>query len=258
MLTDWMADIAAMPAKGKRKFDAVARKSSANGTLGKLRAALNLAYNDGKVPSNQAWRSIKKFEGVDRSRDRFLSLDECKRLINAASGEFKPMVAAALQTGARYSELCDLKVADFRANSQTVFIAHSKTKRSRHVVLTDEGINLFKNLAAGRRGNDPMIRRDDGLAFNTSQQVRRMKDACEIARIENITFHGLRHTFASALILAGTPLIYVAKSLGHTSIAMVEKHYGHLVKTHLAETLRANIPSYGYVAKSNVASMKQR
>jgi integrase len=138
MLTEWKAKIAAMPAKGRRPFDPRARKSSANGTLGKLRAALNLAYNDGRVPSNQAWRSIKKFEGVDRSRDRFLSVDECKRLINAAGDEFRPMVLAALQTGARYSELCNLKVSDFRTDSNTLFIRTSKTGRSRHV-LSDQG-----------------------------------------------------------------------------------------------------------------------
>jgi integrase len=257
MLTKWKAQIAAMPAKGKRPFDPVARKSSANGTLAKLRAGLNLAYSDGKVPSNQAWRSIKKFEGVDRSRDRFLSLDDCKRLINAAGDEFRPMVQAALATGCRYAELCNLKVSDFRTDSNTLFIAHSKTKRSRHVYLTKEGVKLFESLAAGRRGSDPLIRRDDGLPFNTSQQVRRMKHACKIARIENITFHGLRHTFASALILANTPLVYVAKSLGHTSINMVEKHYGHLVEDHLSETIRANVPSYGF-EKSNVATIKRR
>jgi len=256
-LNEWKAKIAAMPAKGKRPFDPVARKSSANGTLAKLRAALNLAFHAGKVPSNQAWMSLKKFKGVDRQRDRFLSVDESKRLINAASDEFKPLLAAALQTGCRYAELCRLKINDYRTDSKTIFVAHSKAERSRHVVLTKEGVELFENLAAGRRGGDPLIRRDDGLPFNTSQQVRRMKLACKNANIAPITFHGLRHTFASALILAGTPLIYVAKSLGHSSIAMVEKHYGHLVKDHVSETIRANVPSYGFTAKSNVRTIKR-
>jgi integrase len=255
-LNAWKAQVAAMPAKGRRAHDPRARKSSANGTLAKLRAALNLAFNDGKVPSNKAWRSIKKFEGVDRARDRFLSIDEARRLINGAGDEFRPMVQAALQTGCRYAELCNLKVSDFRTDSRTIFIRTSKIKQSRHVYLTDEGVALFESLAAGRRGSDPLIRRDDGLPFNTSQQVRRMKKACAIAHIDEITFHGLRHTFASALILAGTPLVYVAKSLGHTSIAMVEKHYGHLVKSHLAETIRANVPEY--FAKTNVRTLKHR
>lgn len=259
-LNDWKKRVAAMPAKGKRKFDADARKSSANGTLGKLRAALNLAFHNGKVPSNNAWaaKKVPKFKGVDRSRVCFLSVAESKRLINAASDEFRPMVAAALQTGCRYSELCGLKVKDLDSENMTLFISHTKNGRSRHVNLTDEGVALFENLAAGRRANDPLIRRNDELPFNTSQQVRRMKDACKNARIDSIGFHGLRHTFASTLIKAGVPLKYVAESLGHTSIAMVEKHYGHLLKSHVAETIRANVPSYGFVAESNVRTLKHR
>jgi integrase len=258
MLNEWKAKVAAMPAKGRRAFNAVARKSSANGTLGKLRAALNLAYRDGKVASNKAWTSVAKFKGVDRRRDRFLSYDEAQRLINAAGDEFRPMVRAGLLTGCRYMELCNLRVMHYHPDSKTLFIAHSKNGRSRSVYLTTEGVELFESLSAGRRASDPLIRRDDGLPFNTSQQVRRMKQACKNARIDPITFHGLRHSFASALIKAGTPLVYVAQSLGHTSIAMVQTHYGHIEASHLAETIRANVPSYGFAKSSNVATIKRR
>jgi integrase len=162
-----------------------------------------------------------------------------------------------LATGARYSELCALKVRDFHIDSKTIFIAHSKTGRSRSVYLTGEGVALFEGLAAGRRPNDPLIRRADDLPFGTQQQARRIKKACANARIDPITFHGLRHSYASLLIRNGTPLVYVASSLGHTSISMVEKHYGHIEKSHLAETIRANVPTFGF-AKSNVATIKQR
>ena len=91
-LNEWKAQIAAMPAKGRRPYNPVARKSSANGTIGRLRAALNLAFKAGKVPSNQAWMSLEKFKGVDRRRDRFLSHDEAVRLINSAGDEFRPMI----------------------------------------------------------------------------------------------------------------------------------------------------------------------
>ena len=86
-----------------------------------------------------------------------------------------------------------------------------------------------------------------------------MVETCANARIDPpITFHGLRHSYASALVKAGTPLAYVAESLGHANIKMVSKHYGHFEKSHLAETIRANVPSYGFVAKSNVATINKR
>ena len=257
-LTAWKAKIAVIPAKGKREHDPRARKSSANQTIMMLKAALNLAYRDGKVPSNQAWMSLKKFKGVDRARNRFLSVDEAKRLINGSDDEFRPLVQAGLLTGARYMELCNLKVRDFHIDSKTLHIAHSKTGRSRNIYLSPEGVELFAGLAAGRRANDPLIRRDDGLPFGTQQQARRIKKACANARIDPpICFHILRHSYASALVKAGVPLVYVANSLGHTTIAQVQSTYGHIEESHLSETIRQSVPTFGF-AKSNVATIKRR
>jgi integrase len=256
-LTEWKAKIAAMPARGKRKFNPVARKASANRVITMLKTALKLAYDTGKVDSDEAWRSMTKFAGVERRRERFLSLAESKRLINAADAEFRPMIQAALATGCRYAEICNLKVSDYHEDSKTLFIRTSKSGKSRSVYLTNEGVRLFEALAAGRRGGETLIRRDDGLPFGASHQIRRMVETCKNARIEPISFHGLRHSFASALVKAGVPLAYVAESLGHADIKMVSKHYGHIEKSHLAETIRANVPEYGF-AKSNVRTIKQR
>ena len=53
---------------------------------------------------------------------------------------------AALQTGARYGELCRLNVSDFNIDAGTVAIRMSKSGKSRHVVLTDEGVSFFAQL----------------------------------------------------------------------------------------------------------------
>jgi integrase len=100
-------------------------------------------------------------------------------LINAADNEFRPMIEAALATGCRYSELCNLKVSDFHPDSKTLSIRHSKSGKGRAVFLTSEGVELFETLAAGHRGNEPLIRRDNGLPFYTVQQVRRMEATCK-------------------------------------------------------------------------------
>jgi integrase len=254
-LTKWKADIAAMPAKGRRAFDPVARKASANRTMTTLRAALNLAYKAEKVTTDKAWRSLEGFKNANRKREQFLSVAEAKRLINACEPDFRQMVEAALQTGCRYEELCNLKVASFDVDSATLSIEKSKSGKGRKVFLTDEGVELFSSLAVGRKRTEPMIKRNDGLAFNTSNQIRRMRAACKRAGIAPVPFHCLRHHYASALVKAGVPLAYVASALGHASIKMVQEHYGHLEKSHLAETIRANVPSYA-VKKSNVTAIR--
>jgi integrase len=89
------------------------RQASANRCLGLLKAALNMAWREQKVESNDAWQRVELFRGVDIPRARYLSVAESQRLINAAQGDFRILVQAALQTGARYQELARLRVSDF-------------------------------------------------------------------------------------------------------------------------------------------------
>src|SRR5262249_45918719 len=148
-----------------------ARRATANRTLTTLRAALNRAFRGGKASSDRAWRSVEPFENVDAARIRYLTVVEVKRLINACDPQFRPMVEAALQTGARYGELTRLEVHDFNPDAGTLAVRQSKSGKPRHVVLTDEGIALFRELCAGRGGNEPLIRRPDGSAYRANDQA---------------------------------------------------------------------------------------
>ena len=72
-----------------------------------------------------------------------------------------------------------------------------------------------------------------------------MARACEAAKIKHLTFHELRHTYASALVNAGVPLAFVARQLGHADTRMVELHYGHLAHSAMAESIRRLTPTLG-------------
>ena len=234
------------------------RRSTANRTLTVLKAALNRAWRDGNASSDAAWRRVEPFEGVDAARVRYLTVDEAKRLINASTPEFRPLVQAALATGARYGELAALEVQDFNAAAGTVTIRQSKSGKARHVVLTDEGIALFKQLSAGRAGSDVLIRNASGRAWHKSQQARPMTAACERAKIAPpINFHGLRHTYASLAVMNRAPLLVVAKNLGHTDTRMVEKHYGHLAPSYVADAIRAAVPKFGFKQDRKIATLTQ-
>ena len=60
-----------------------------------------------------------------------------------------------------------------------------------------------------------------------------------------VSFHGLRHTWASHAVMNGVPLLVVAKNLGHADTRMVEKHYGHLAPSYIADAIRAGAPNSG-------------
>jgi integrase len=265
-LRKWLAGIVRMaPRKhgdrGQFKGDEDARRqrrASANRILSILRAALNHAFNDGKVTSDKAWRKVKPFKGVDVARASFLTIPECQRLINASDADFRSLVQAALQTGCRYGELCRLKTQDFNSENGTIHIRTSKSGKGRHVVLTAEGIKVFKRLTAGLGRDDLILQHDDGTPWGPGHQFRRIADARGRAKINPaISFHQLRHTWASHAVMNGVPLLVVAKNLGHADTKMVEKHYGHLAPSYVADEIRKGAPTFGIEPESDVVSIDE-
>jgi integrase len=231
------------------------RRSSANRTLTILKAALNKAWRAGKIESDSTWRRLQPFKEADAARVRYLTVDEGKRLINACPKDFRLLVRAALATGARYGELTRLRVADFNPDVGTLLIRTSKSGKGRYITLADEGVTLFAAQAAGRSSDALLLPREDGSPWKASHQARPMQAACKGARIEpEANFHCLRHTYASHSIMAGAPLLVVAKNLGHSDTRMVEKHYGHLEPSYVADAIRAAAPKFG-VEPSAVAPM---
>jgi len=151
-LRTWLADVAAAPSRlrsstGKQKYGAVrddrARQATANRIWAILRAALNAAFEDGKISSDTVWRRVKPFKNAGAARQRRLSVEEARRLVNACDPDFRLLVQAALQTGARYGELCRLTVADFNRDAGTIAVLKSKSGKPRHVIVTDEGRAFF-------------------------------------------------------------------------------------------------------------------
>ena len=187
---------------------------------------------------------MRRFPNADASRTRWLTVDECRRLLNAASLDVRPLLRAALLTGCRQGELLQLQGRDFDRRSRALRIAESKCGKPRTVPLTDEGVVLFKSLAAGRE-RKPLFLRGGGTEWSRVEIGRALAQAVAGAGIAPSTFHELRHTYASQLIQNGVSLIYVAAALGHRDSRMVEKHYGHLAPSHFADTIRANLPNLG-------------
>jgi integrase len=235
------------------------RRATANRTLTVLKAALNMAWREGKVATNSEWHRVEPFENVDAARIRYLSVTEGKRLLNACDRDFRKMVQAGLETGARYGELASLQVHDFNPDAGTIAIRQSKAGKPRHIVLTDEGVAFFKQACAGRAGSEIMFRKATESAWLKSHQKLPMAEACKRAKITPpIGFHGLRHTWASLAVMAGVPLLVVAKNLGHSDTRMVEKHYGHLAPSYIADAIRAGAPRFGFKPDKKIAALAGR
>jgi integrase len=229
------------------------RRSTANRVLTILKAALNHAHREGRCASDDAWRTVRAFREADAAKLRYLSDDEARRLTNACPADFRALVTAALLTGCRYGELAAMTGEDFNPDAGTARVRTSKSGKPRHVVLTQEGSEFFARLAAGRPGNARLLLRQNGKPWAKSEQQRPFAVACAAAWIEPaVNFHGLRHTYASRLAMRNVPLAVIAVQLGHSDTRMVEKHYGHLSPSYVADTVRAAFGSLGLVEPSNV------
>jgi integrase len=233
------------------------RRSTANRTLTILKAGLNHAWREQKIQSDAAWRPVTAFKESDAARVRYLTVTEAQRLMNAADSDFRKLVRAALMTGARFGELAAATVGDFNPDGGgTLHIRASKSGKGRHIVLTEEGLTFFGGLAAGRSPRDRLLPKADGGRWLKSHQTRPMKEACQNARIEPpASFHALRHSYASLMIMNGAPLMVVARNLGHADTRMVEKHYGHLAQSFISDTIRATAPRFGIDAEANVVGI---
>jgi integrase len=230
------------------------RRATANRILTVLKAALNHAWREGKVASDDAWRRVVPFREADAARVRYLDRDECRRLVNASPEPLRTIVRGALLSGARYSELARMHVADFHRDSGTLLVRISKAGKVRHIELTAEGLEFFGEIAASRPGAELLFHRD-GAAWGKSHQQRPLVEACRAARISPAaSFHTLRHTYASLMVMDGVPLMVVARNLGHADTRMVEKHYGHLATSYVREAIRRAKP-LGIGDASNVVPL---
>ena len=237
-----------------------ARKDSANRILSNLKAALNFAARSRGIGRATDWRQVKPFQNVTQPRVRFLTVNEQQLLVNACPPELRALVKGALYTGARYGELTRVVVGDLNPQG-SLFIQFGKANKGgykpRHVVLTKEGLEWFVSHAAGRKATELMFQhtatragRADALkdwdGWVAYDQAKVMAVACVKAEIAAVTFHELRHTYASALVNKGVPLAYVAEQLGHSNTRMVEKHYGHLCPSAKADSIRLLAPVLGF------------
>ncbi len=271
MLRTWLDKIAAQPARvrsgrlakrlnfrgGAQTADAKrARRASANRILSVLKAILNRAFQDGTVADDTAWRRVKPFAKADDARVRFLTDVESLRLANASPPDLRILVRAALLTGARWGELAGLRAADVNTTDCRIYIAESKSGRPRHIPLNTEGCALFKTLVTGKTGEDLVFTRSGGGAWGTNHHQRPLAEACKAAKIRPaVSFHELRHTYASHLAQAGVDLLTISKLLGHADTRITARHYAHLADKTLAAAV-TKLPSFGRIPTENVRGIR--
>ncbi len=166
-------------------------------------------------------------------RLRYLTREEADRLIKACYETPKchhlaPIVITALQTGMRRGEILRLKWDNVDFKNGYIYVEDSKNKTSRLIPMSQTLRQTLSNLP--RHLSSPYVFwHDNGKPYDDIKHS--FNKVLKRAGIKVFTFHDLRHTFASHLVMNGVDLMTVKELLGHKDIKMTMR-YSHLSPDH--------------------------
>ena len=212
--------------------------------------ALASAVASGLIPLNPAAldRDAPSYKAPERKP---LTAAQSAQLLRAARGErFEALYVLALTTGARQGELLALRWSDVdlagamlsirralhdASGSGAIAIGPPKTNASRRRFaissLAVDALARHREIerVAGRgREADLIFTSSNGEPIRRQNFVRRdFYPLLERADLPRIHFHDLRHSAASMLAAAGTPVVVVAALLGHADPAITLRTYQH-------------------------------
>jgi integrase len=199
------------------------KPSTVNRELGRLRHMLNRAVDWGLLEHNPM--KGLKFLRENNARQRYLSLEECERLIEACiSQRVRAIVVIALHTGMRLGEILNLRQGELNLSSGLILIPDSKNGEPRHIPMDSTVASLLEEYP---RHPCPELVFANKAGGKLSAIRNSFRGACTRAGISDLHFHDLRHTFASHWMMAGGDLYVLKSILGHKSIVMTQR-YAHL------------------------------
>ena len=190
-----------------------------------LKHALRMAVEWELIHSNPAEGA--KLPRLPEGRTRYLSPTELKSVLEAAPDWMRAPIALAAFTGMRRGELLGLRWQDVDLPGRRVYLHETKNGSLRVVALNDLAAGVIDSLPR-RRPSDVILAEVDGsrLSVYTKRLFASLK-------IEGASFHSLRHTAASWLVMQGADLYAVGQVLGHRTPRMTQR-YAHLSPQYMA------------------------
>jgi hypothetical protein len=205
-----------------------------------LQGVLTWAQKRRLMPRNWV-NPVKETEvlPVGGGRIRFLTEDEYRRLLQAARASrwnmLHVLIKLAVTTGARKGTLMGLRWGDLDLTKKQAFVERTKNDEPFVILLQDDVAFELAKLRGGAL--DEHLVFSGRYPFRPRQFHSAFQAALADAGIEGVVFHTLRHTHASWLAQKGVPLLAIAESMNHRTLAMT-KRYAHLCIDSRAQMLR--------------------
>ncbi len=205
---------------------------------------LHSRINAMKFYYEQVLRRDKFFWEIPRPKKQFILPNvigekEITRLFNAITNlKHKAILFTAYSSGLRVSEVVGLKLADINSDRMQIKIVAAKGKKDRFVNLSPVLLDILRTYFK-QCSPKPVTYLFEGeiagqnYSSRSAQKVfQRARETAQIRK--EISFHSLRHSFATHLLEKGVDIRYIKDILGHFSIRTTER-YTHVSKEKLVQ-----------------------
>ena len=207
-------------------------------------ATINSRINALKLYYEQVLHRDKIFVDIPRpkkakSLPNVLSERELGRLFQAIKNKkHKAILFIAYSAGLRVSEVVHLRLIDVDSDRMRIHIVQSKGKKDRYVMLSPVVLDMLRSYLAEVQPK-PTIYLFESATPGVPYSARSAQTIFHRAKADagikkDVSFHALRHSFATHLIEKGISIRYVQELLGHFSIKTTER-YLHVANYELVE-----------------------
>ena len=215
--------------------------SSINRDLTRMRAAMNYGVNKGVIGNQAVFKAELKRLPMPKGEKvrRMGTLDKTQRqaLILAAPHDFKPMLTLWCWLPYRCGAVARVKVENVHQRDGTMDIPDKIGWRN--VRVPADLMKIVKEACAGKDEGDLVFTQADGTPWEDHDWAKRMRSLRAKLKLPRKTVaYTLRHSTITDMIDAGVAVTSVAEIAG-TSVAMITKHYAHLLKAKHDEALAA-------------------
>ncbi|MHC4270150.1 MAG: site-specific integrase [Planctomycetota bacterium] len=157
------------------------------------------------------------------------------------------MVTTALNTGMRRGEILSLKWEQVDLRHGFISLEDTKSGEGREIPINNTLKTLFEEMPHSIES----IYLFTGKDGDPYKEVKRsISTSLRKAQIHNATFHTLRHTFASHLVMKGVDITTVMELMGHKSLKMTLR-YAHLAPKHKTKAVKILDKALRPLKKSN-------
>lgn len=217
-----------------------------NATFNRYFSALKKAYNvlldnDDDITFKNPCRKVKKLK-EDNKKEAYLTEEMEKALLQELAIHLRPIVICALQTGLRKSNILNLmwENVDLEMGFIEVLKQENKGHKKIQIPISPKLEELLYDLIV-ERYIAPLLVMQNGfnlkfIVYNsyvfinphTGERCKEIKTgfnkAVERAKIDNFTFHDLRHTVGTRLGNSGTDVRVIQEILAHSDISTTMRY----------------------------------